>query len=129
MNNKNFPERYRTLFVLSFFAMALVIVGAVLGVRTGALLDSYTEKQTGKQAKAYALLMEEKLDTEIENLEYIASKLEASLESMDDLMPRIYNDPGVKQGLIGIDGKALYGDDLDVGVYEGIQSSFRGSRP
>ena len=128
MNNKNFPERYRTLFVLSFFAMALVIVGAVLGVRTGALLDSYTEKQTGKQAKAYALLMEEKLDTEIENLEYIASKLEASLESMDDLMPRIYNDPGVKQGLIGIDGKALYGDDLDVGVYEGIQSSFRGSK-
>ena len=128
MNNKNFPERYRTLFVLSFFAMALVIVGAVLRVRTGALLDSYTEKQTGKQAKAYALLMEEKLDTEIENLEYIASKLEASLESMDDLMPRIYNDPGVKQGLIGIDGKALYGDDLDVGVYEGIQSSFRGSK-
>ncbi len=128
MNKTNFPERYRTLFMLTFFAMALVIVGIVLRSRISMLLDSYTENQTGKQAKVLALLVEEKLETEIENLEYIASKLESSLESMDDLMPRIYNDPGVKQGLLGIDGKALYGEDLDVSVFEGIQSSFRGSK-
>ena len=64
MNKTNFPERYRTLFMLTFFAMALVIVGIVLRSRISMLLDSYTENQTGKQAKVLALLVEEKLETE-----------------------------------------------------------------
>ncbi len=127
MNKQDFHEKHRTVFVLSFFALALVIVGIVLRIRIGMLLDSYTEKQTEKQAKVNALLIEEKLYTEIENLKYIASKLEMSLESMDDLMPRIYNDPGVKQGLLSIDEKALYGDNLDVRIFDGIQASFRGN--
>ncbi len=128
MSKKTFSERYRTIFVLSFFALALVIVGIVLRSRIGILLDSYTEKQTEKQTKTIALLMEEKLDTEIENLEYIASKLESSLDNMDGFMHRIYSDHDVKQGLLGIDGKALFGEDLDASVFDGIQSSFRGNK-
>ncbi len=127
MNKKSFPERHRTIVVLSFFAAALLIVGIVLRSRIAMLLDSYTESQTEKQAEVYSLLMQEKLNTEIENLEYIASVLERSLDDMDELMPGLYNDPGVKQGLLGIDGKALYGEDLDAKTYEGIQSSFRGN--
>ncbi len=128
MSKVFFSDKYRTVFVLSFFAAALVIVGIVLRSRIGMLLDSYTEEQTAKQATVYSLLMEEKLDTEIENLEYIASKLENSSEDMEALMPRLYNDPGIKQGLLGIDGKALYGEDMDVREFEGIQSSFRGNK-
>ncbi len=128
MSRKPFSGKYRTLFALSFFALALVIVGIVLRSRIGMLLDSYTERQAEKQTKVNALLMEEKLNTEIENLEYIASKLEMSLDNMEDIMPRIYNDPGVKQGLLGIDGEALYGENLEARVYEGIQSSFRGNK-
>ena len=70
--------------------------------------------------------MSEKLNTELENLEYIAARLEKSLDDMDDLMPRIYNESGLTQGLLSIDGEALYGDSLDVTVFDGIQSSFRG---
>ncbi len=128
MNKLNFPRRHRTIYVLAFFALALVVVGIVLRTRIAVLLDSYTERQTEKQIKVYALLMEEKLDTELENLEYIASKLEQTLDDMDDMMPVIYSDPGIKQGLLDIDGRALYGDDLDPGIYEGIQASFRGQK-
>ncbi|MCR5452439.1 MAG: hypothetical protein K6F00_07435, partial [Lachnospiraceae bacterium] len=42
-------------------------------------------------------------------------------------MTRIYIKPGIKQGLLSIDGKALYGDHMDASEYEGIQSSFRGN--
>ncbi len=128
MNKKTFLERYRALSVISLFAMALLIVGIVLRSRIGMLLDNYTVSQTENQTKVYALLMEDKLDTELENLEYIASKLETSLDDLDDVMPGIYNDPGIKQGLLGIDGKAVYGDDMDAGIFEGIQSSFRGNK-
>ena len=113
--------------MLAFFALALVVVGIVLRIRIGRLLDSYTESQTEKQVKIYALLLEEKLDTELENLEYIASKLEQNLDDPDDVMPVIYNDPGLRQGLLAIDGSALYGDNLDPGIFDGIQSSFRGN--
>ncbi|MCR5322804.1 MAG: response regulator [Lachnospiraceae bacterium] len=121
-------EKNRTVYVLFFFALALVIVGVVLRSRIGALLTSYTENETEKQAEVYALLMEEKLNTELENLEYIASRLEADLDDLDDLMPNLYNDNGIRQGLLSIDGKALYGDKVDVMVYDGIQSSFRGKK-
>ncbi len=128
MNKTLFSGRNRTICVLAFFATALVVVGIVLRSRIGLLLDSYTERQTAKQVKVYGLLMEEKLNTELENLEYIASKLEQSLDDINDTMPVLYSDPGIKQGLLGIDGRALYGDDLDPGMYEGIQSSFRGNK-
>ena len=128
MSKRPLSERYRTISILSFFAVSLIIVGIVLRTRIGTLLDSYTEKQTEKQTEVCALLMAEKLETELENLVYIASKLEQSLDDMDDLMPRIYSDPGVKQGVLGINGEALYGEKLDFRVYEGIQSSFHGNK-
>ncbi len=127
MNKKKFPVENRTIVVLAFFAAALLLIGLVLRSRIGVLAVSYTEGQTEKQAQAYALVMSEKLGTEIENLEYISNVLEKSLDNIDDLMPRIYAQPGIKQGLIGIDGEALYGEKVDAGVYEGIQDSFRGN--
>ncbi|MCR4762357.1 MAG: response regulator [Lachnospiraceae bacterium] len=128
MNKTYSWRRHRTVYVLAFFALALVVVGIVLRTRIALLLDSYTERQTEKQIKVYALLMEEKLNTELENLEYIASRLEQTLDDMDDLMPVVYHDPGIRQGLLGIDGNALYGKSLDPGTYEGIQASFRGNK-
>ncbi len=114
--------------MLVFFALSLCVVGAVLRTRIGMLLQSYTESQTRKQAEAIALLMEEKLNTELEDLEYVADKLEDNLDDLDDLMPRIYSDSGITQGLLSIDGEALYGDSLDLSVFDGIQSSFRGAK-
>ena len=128
MIKKTISDRNITVSVLLFFALALLIIGMVLRTRIGMFLQSYTENPVRKQAETFALLMAEKLDTELENLEYIADKLESSLDDMDDIMPRIYNATGIRQGLLSIDGKAVYGDSLDFMVYDGIQSSFRGKK-
>ncbi|MCR5733321.1 MAG: hypothetical protein K6G22_01830, partial [Lachnospiraceae bacterium] len=128
MNRGSISGKYRTIIVLSLFALALAVVGIVLRSRIAMLIDSYTKRQSEKQTRVCALLMEEKLNTELENLGYIASNLEMSLDDMDDLMPRIYDDPGIKQGLLSIDGDALYGESLDAREYDGIQSSFRGNK-
>lgn len=128
MNKKAFSDKNRTIGVLMFFALALLIVGAVLRTRMGLFIQSYTENQVGKQAETHALLMEEKFNTELDDLEYIADRLESSLDDMDDLMPRIYNESGIRQGLLSIDGEALYGEKLDASVFDGIQSSFRGNK-
>ncbi len=127
MNKKKFPVENRTIVVLAFFAASLLLIGLVLRSRIGVLAETYTERQTEKQAQVYALVMSEKLSTELENLEYISSVLEKSLDDTDNLMPRIYVQPGIKHGLLGIDGEALYGEKLDPGVYSGIQDSFRGN--
>ena len=128
MNKGKFSDRYMTISVLVFFGLALLVVGAVLRDRIGTFVNSYTELQVKKQAETHALLMADKLDTELENLSYIAGRLEAAPDDMDSLMPEIYSESGVKQGLLSIDGNALYGDNLDVSVFDGIQSSFRGKK-
>ena len=128
MNKKNSSGKFRMAGVLLLFAMAFFIVGGVLRNRTRQLLQSYTESQTGKQAESFALLMAEKFDAELAKLEYIAGRLESSPGDMDVLVPRGNDGSGVRQGLLGIDGKTLYGDRLNVAVFEGIQSSFRGNR-
>ncbi|MCR5249735.1 MAG: response regulator [Lachnospiraceae bacterium] len=127
MNRKRHYDGHGTLYMLTFFALALLAVGFVLHSRIGTLVNSYTEKQTEEQAKVYALLLEEKLNTELDDLENIALRLEASLDDMEELMPRLCFGPGVKQGLLGLDGEAVFGEKIDASVYEGIQSSFRGN--
>ena len=128
MNKKAAADRSKIISILIFFALALFVIGAVLRSRIGIFLRTYTENQVRKQAEVYALLISEKFTTELENLQYIASRLELSLDDMDDLMPSVYIDSGVRQGLLGIDIKALYGDSLDVRVFDGIQTSFRGKK-
>ena len=128
MNKKFHSDNKISVAVLAFFAVALLAVGIVLRTRIGTFLETYTEDQTKKQAETHALLMSEKFNSELETLEYIASRLEASPEKLDELMPDIYKDSGEIQGILGIDGVALYGKSLKPSIFEGIQSSFRGNR-
>ena len=128
MSKRDRLEKHRTASVLLLFLLAFLIVGGVLRTRTRMLMQTYTESQTRKQAETFALLMAEKFDAELANLEYVSARLELSPEGMDELMPQIYNESGVKQGLLSIDGEALYGDSLDVLVFDGIQASFRGKK-
>ena len=68
MNKGKFSDRYMTISVLVFFGLALLVVGAVLRDRIGTFVNSYTELQVKKQAETHALLMADKLDTELEYL-------------------------------------------------------------
>ncbi len=114
------------LFVLGFFAATLVIVGSLLGTRLELFLTMYTENQTKRQAQGLAMLAAEELGKGQSDLEYIASLIESSPDKVDILIPIIYKDSGAEQGLLAIDGHALYGEDLSTQTFDGIQKSFRG---
>ena len=128
MNSKFGYIRKTSLLILLCFGMILLLVGLLLGTRMNALLTSYTESQTRRQAEALASLAAEELMTELENLEYIAFKIEAHPAEFETLMPLMYDDNGVRQGLLMIDGAALYGMALSVREFDGIQTSFRGEK-
>ena len=103
-----------TLFVNLAFGLALVVAGMMFQDRLGELLIAYTENQTRRQAETLASQAGEKLDTELKNLSYIASRIEASPDGLDQLMPMIYSESGIRQGLLAIDGTAVYGGALYV---------------
>ncbi|MCR4655633.1 MAG: response regulator, partial [Lachnospiraceae bacterium] len=123
--------RRGTFLLLAAFAGILVLVGVLLKNRTETLLISYVESQTKKQAESFACIVSEELDTELEYLGYIASRIEENPDEIDSIMP-LFNETssdgaGIKQGLLTIDGEAIYGESLSVRDYEGIQRSFRGN--
>ena len=126
MNRRSIWTGKGTLIVMLVFCAALLLTGGMFRNRLGELLLSYTENQTKRQAETLASQAGEKLGTELENLAYVASKIESSPDELDRLMPMLFNDLGVKQGLLAIDGKALYGEPIPVSQYSGIQTSFRG---
>ncbi len=126
MNKHGILSKKGSLFVMLIFGAVLLMAGVMFRSRLGELLIAYTENQTKRQAETLASQAAEKLGTELENLAYIASKIESNPDEVDRLMPLVSNDFGVKQGLLGIDGKAIYGEALPLYIYNGIQDSFRG---
>lgn len=126
----SFSSRKRkgtAVLAMLVFALVLLFVGAMFRERLGNLLTLYTESQTKRQAETLAGQVAESLGTELKNLGYIASKIEANPDEMDRLMPLLLNDAGIKQGLLSINGQAVFGDSLSLRTYDGIQASFRGT--
>ena len=129
MNSRfSFKGKGSNLLATLFFAAILLVVGALFQQRMSELLIHYTENQTKRQAETLAIQAAEKLGAELENLGYIASKIEANPEEMERLMPLVFNEAGLKQGLLTIDGQAIFGDSLSLYTYDGIQTSVRGEK-
>ena len=126
MNERISSMKLGTAFVVIAFGVVLLLVGVLFQDRMGELLTFYTEGQTRRQAEALAGQAAEKLGTELENLSYIASKIEANPGETRRLMPMLLDESGVQQGLLTIDGHAMYGNSLSLRTYDGIQTSFRG---
>ena len=115
-----------SLFVMLVFCVLLIVVGVMFNVRVGELLTAYTENQTERQAETLAEKAAETLGTELKSLAYIASKIEANPEEVGELVPLLFNERGIRQGLLAIDGHAVYGDALSLRTYSGIKTAFRG---
>ena len=129
MNSRfSFKGKGSNLLATLFFVAILLVVGALFQQRMSELLIHYTENQTKRQAETLAIQAAEKLGAELENLGYIASKIEANPEEMERLMPLVFNEAGLKQGLLAIDGQAIFGDSLSLYTYDGIQTSVRGEK-
>jgi len=129
MNSRfSFKGKGSNLLATLFFAAIMLVVGVLFQQRMSELLIHYTENQTKRQAETLAIQAAEKLGAELENLGYIASKIEANPEEMERLMPLVFNEAGLKQGLLAIDGRAVFGDSLSLYTYDGIQTSVRGEK-
>ena len=120
MMNKGF------LFVMMIFCVMLIFVGLMFNMRMGELLTAYTENQTKRQAETLAEKAAETLGTELKTLAYFASKIEANPKEISLLVPLLFNEKGIRQGLLAIDGHAVYGDALSLHIYGGIKTAFRG---
>ena len=126
MNDRISSMKIGPIFAVVVFGVVLLLVGILFRERMGELLTYYTENQTRRQAETLAGQAAEKFGTELENLAYVASRIEANPGEMERIMPLVFNEAGVHQGLLAIDGQALYGDSLSPRTYDGIQASFRG---
>ena len=115
-----------TFLALVGFALVLLLVGGLFQNRMEDLLSAYTESQTRRQAETLATQAAEKLGTELENLAYVANKIEAHPEAVAQIMPLIHDEAGVRQGLLNIEGQAVFGDAISPRIYSGIQTAFRG---
>ena len=114
------------VLVMAVFGVLLLFVGVMFNVRMDELLTAYTENQTKRQAETLAEKAAEILGTELKTLAYVASKIEANPAALLMLMPLLFNDKGIQQGLLAIDGHAVYGDALSLRTYSGIKTAFRG---
>ena len=89
-----------TFIALVGFGLVLLLVGGLFHNRMEDLLSAYTESQTRRQAETLATQAAEKLGTELETLAYVANKIEAHPEAVGQIMPLIYDEAGVRQGLL-----------------------------
>ncbi len=89
-----------TFIALVGFGLVLLLVGGLFHNRMEDLLSAYTESQTRRQAETLATQAAEKLGTELETLAYVAHKIEANPEAVGQIMPLIYDEAGVRQGLL-----------------------------
>ncbi|MBQ3763846.1 MAG: hypothetical protein II869_02620, partial [Synergistaceae bacterium] len=127
MSSKISSVRQSSLLVMLAFGVLLIFVGIMFNMRVGELLTAYTENQTERQAETLAEKAAETLGTELKTLAYVASKIEANPKEVEKLMPLLFNERGVKQGLLAIDGQAIFGDALSLHKYGGIKTAFRGT--
>ena len=128
INLASLKEKSTAVIILLVFGLVLLFVGVMFKERMSDLLILYTERQTQRQAETLACQAAENLDVELKNLAYIAAKIESAPEERERLMPRLLNDAGAKQGLMALNGTAVFGDSLSVRRFDGIQTSFRGYR-
>ncbi len=118
--------RKGSLFVMFAFGILLIFVGLMFNVRMDELLTAYTENQTKRQAETLAEKAAENFGTELKTLAYVASKIEANPGEVGRLMPLMFNEKGIRKGLLAIDGHPVYGDPLSLHTYSGIKTAFRG---
>ena len=128
-NNKKDLFNGHILSSIIAFLLVLVMVAVLLRFRMVSLFNTFIEHQVERQAVSLAELSYEKLGSELDNLQYVAEILE---NDEDVLYSRIMllSSPGdgIKKGLIGIDGRFVYVEEVDMSKYPGIENAFRGER-
>lgn len=120
-------KQLKKIIILVFFIVILLAVGILMQAKLQSLLQDYTEKQVTRNAKVLSELVKEKLDTELQYLEHMSVYMEQqALESEGVLAVFENSREHARMGLLELGGNAVYGENLNVKIFSGIQDSFRG---
>ena len=115
-------------------AVGMLIFAAILGVvvilmhnRMKMLLNYYAERQMVQQAELLAQATDDKLEEQLQQLEWTADFMQRYREERNDIMDLLAEEEeNVSVGLLELDGNAVYGETLDFLAFDGIRKSFRG---
>ena len=117
------------LFLLiTVFGAIIAVVGLLMRGRMQLLLHSHLERQTAQQAETLAELVNEKLESEITNLENIAVYLQMNATEVQSIMAMAQQeDTEAVWGILDLDRSECYENGIDASGFQGIQHSFRGN--
>ena len=128
MKDRLLSGKTRIVIVLIGFVAILALVGLLMRGKMQTLLHNHIEKQVTTQAKTLAELVNEKLQTEITNLETISAYLQEKPEYLQDIMEMAQTeDAEAVWGIMDLDRHAVYGSEITATEFTGIQNSFRGN--
>lgn len=114
--------------LLTVFVVIIAIVGLLMRGRMQLLLHRHLERQTARQAETLAELVNEKLESEITNLENIAVYLQMNATEVQSIMAMAQQeDTEAVWGILDLDRKERYENGIDASGFQGIQHSFRGN--
>jgi len=123
MKNKFSYTKKNRYGILAIFVILMIVVGILLSDRITELQEDYVEKQLAQQTQIMAELVQERLGAELSSMNLAARLIESgAVEEVKKM-----EGAGILDGLMALDGTAIYGEALDFAVYEGIRESFRGS--
>lgn len=128
MKSKLLSGKSRVILMLVCFIAILTLVGVLMRGKMQTLLHNHIERQVEKQAVTMAELVNEKLQTEITNLETISAYLQAEGENLQIIMEMAQlEDTEAVWGILDLDRNAVYGKNVQAADFSGIQHSFRGN--
>lgn len=122
----------KTYLGIAGFLVLLFLVGVLLNLRMETLLSRNVCYGLNMGSRVQAELMEVKLDAELDSLvnkaEHITNTGGNWQESVANGDIKYDRDIFVREGILDINGRALYGADLHMDAFPGIRESLRGNR-
>ena len=121
----------RIFISVTVFIVVLTFVGALMQFKLQELLVDYMETQVAERAEVMAGVYEAKFTMEFRKMESTSAYIqweELDKESLERIERALTDSlSGVRYGILGVGGAAIYGEELDLLKFPGVQESFRGN--
>lgn len=124
MRNKKL--RSEIVITIAVFLVVFIIIVILLSIKLQSFFTEYMERHVEIQVKETAKIAYDRFENELTELESISKNL--NFKEMKEYIKKSGKcDEGIKYGILEIDGKALYGQELKISDFSGIYMSIRGN--
>ncbi len=128
MKKKNRENNSRVVAFTLGAVLMLCLVGGFMGLRLRELLYNHIEMHMSVQAAATAQMYYKDMQKELDELEYLAELIDVNNIHEFNFESVIKDTGDYNTGVMETGGKTIYGKEIDIAGYSGIQDSFRGKR-